>query len=87
MLPFSGQGANQAIEDGGALGFLLKGVESGGGIEQRLSLFERARKDRASRIQTLSKVRVGREKEVEDELRRYADPPGSGMSLNLIIHD
>lgn len=81
MLPFSGQGANQAIEDGGALGFLLKGVDSTDSIQNRLSLFERARISRASRIQTLSKVRVGREMEVQEELKRYADPLGSGMFL------
>lgn len=83
MLPFSGQGANQAIEDGGALGYLLEGVEDGAGIRDRLLLFERARKGRASRVQTLSKVRVGKEKEVEEELRSYAEPPGSGISFKL----
>ena len=77
MLPFGGQGSNQAIEDGGALGYLLKGVEAGE-ISSRLKLFCRVRRNRASRVQTLSKVRIGKEKEVEQELRRYIDDEDSG---------
>jgi hypothetical protein len=80
MLPFGGQGSNQAIEDGGALGFLFNGIENAEDIPKRLVLLEKARKDRTSRVQILSKVRAGKEKEVEEELRRYADPPGSGKS-------
>ena len=73
MLPFGGQGSNQAIEDGGALGYLLKSVESPAAIPTRLKLFDQVRRNRASRVQTLSKVRIGKEKEVEQELKRYAD--------------
>ena len=72
MLPFGGQGSNQAIEDGGALGCLLKDVDDLSVIPQRLELFEKVRKDRASRIQILSKVRVGKEKDIEQELRQHA---------------
>lgn len=79
MLPFGGQGSNQAIEDGGSLGYIFTGVDDSAEIEKRLSLFERVRRNRASRVQILSKARAGREKEVEQELRHYADPPGSGM--------
>ncbi|KAF4632817.1 hypothetical protein G7Y89_g5306 [Cudoniella acicularis] len=90
MLPFGGQGANMAIEDGGTLGYLFKGVEDPNEIPDRLRLFELARKSRASRVQVLSKVRASREKEVEEELRRYADPPGSSVPTNMIertVHD
>lgn len=80
MLPFSGQGANSAIEDGGALGYLFRSVHDPAGVEARLPLFELVRKSRASRIQILSTVRVGREKEVEEKVKQYADPPGSGKS-------
>lgn len=80
MLPFGGQGSNQAIEDGGALGYLLSSVEDTATIGQRLKIFESVRKDRASRVQTLSKVRAGKEKEVEQELRNYADGMDSGES-------
>jgi len=77
MLPFGGQGANSAIEDGGALGYLFTGIDDTKLVTERLRLFERTRKARASRVQILSSVRAGKEKEVEEELRRYADPPGS----------
>lgn len=79
MLPFGGQGSNQAIEDGGALGYLLHGVENAAAIPARLALFDKVRRNRASRVQTLSKVRIGREKEVEQELQRYADTADSSM--------
>ena len=79
MLPFSGQGSNQAIEDAAALGYLFKNIgDRADKISRRLELFETARVKRIARIQTLSKVRVGREKEVETELKAYAEPPGSG---------
>jgi salicylate hydroxylase len=77
MLPFGGQGSNSAIEDGGSLGYLFTGVDDAKLVTERLHLFERTRKARASRVQILSSVRAGKEKEVEEELRRYADPPGS----------
>ena len=77
MLPFGGQGSNMAMEDAGALGFLFQGLDEGRPelIGERLVLFEKVRKNRASRIQVLSKVRGGREKVVEDEVRQYADKP------------
>ncbi|KAH6629972.1 hypothetical protein B0J18DRAFT_419834 [Chaetomium sp. MPI-SDFR-AT-0129] len=74
MLPFGGQGANQVIEDAGALGALLTGVESAAALSERLVLFEEVRRLRASRVQTLSKTRLGKEKAVEEELRQFADP-------------
>ncbi len=37
-------------------------------------MFEQVRRKRASRVQILSKARVGREKEVEDELKEYMEP-------------
>ena len=77
MLPFGGQGSNLAVEDAGSLGYLLRGVNDATSLKDRLHLFEQARKARASRVQILSSVRAGREKEVEEELRRYADPPNS----------
>lgn len=64
-----------AIEDAGALGVLLKDVGTHSQIEDRLALFQRVRKNRASRVQILSRVRVGEEKNVEAEVRRYAESP------------
>ncbi|KAF2198503.1 putative salicylate hydroxylase [Delitschia confertaspora ATCC 74209] len=79
MLPLGAQGANQAIEDAGALGALLSNLTSVFQLSGRLYAYERVRRLRASRVQTLSKVRLGREKDVEVELRKYADPPGSDV--------
>ena len=76
MLPLGAQGANQAIEDAGALGALLEGSEYAANIPSRLALYEKVRRLRASRIQILSNVRLGKEKDVEDELRKYAETPG-----------
>ena len=73
MLPFGGQGSNQAIEDGGALGFLLKGLGDTSEISIRLKKFEEVRRKRAARVQLLSKTRVGREKDVEEQLKEYAE--------------
>lgn len=78
MLPFGGQGSNQAIEDAGALGYLLNGIRTAAEIPKRLELFEVVRRKRASRVQILSKVRVGKEGKVQEELEKHADPPGSG---------
>ena len=78
MLPFGGQGSNQAIEDAGALGYLLHDIESANDVPKRVELFQIVRRKRASRVQILSKVRVNKEAEVQQELLEYADPPGSG---------
>lgn len=80
MLPFGGQGSNQAIEDAGALGYLCNGLETGETVMRSLDMFDTVRRKRASRVQILSKVRVGKEKDVREELLQYADPPGSGES-------
>ncbi|KAI8633675.1 putative salicylate hydroxylase [Xylariaceae sp. FL1651] len=73
MLPFGGQGANQAIEDAGALGAILRDVDSAADIPASLQRFEEVRRLRASRVQILSKTRLGKEWEVEDELRLFVD--------------
>ena len=61
------------MEDGGALGYLLRGVENATAIRVRLAVFDKVRRNRASKVQTLSKVRMGREKEVEQELKKYIE--------------
>ena len=82
MLPFGGQGSNQAIEDTGALRCLFENVEPGESLMKSLELFDRVRRIRVTRTQTMSKVRVGKEREVREELLRYADPPGSRESCH-----
>lgn len=76
MLPFGGQGSNQAIEDGGAIGVLLSNMNYENPLPQlseRLQLFERIRRNRASRVQILSTVRANREQLVEDQLKKYME--------------
>lgn len=81
MLPLGAQGACQAIEDAGALHALLDSSITAADVPTRLVMYEMVRRLRASRTQTLSNVRLGREKDVYEKLRRYADPPGSGKRL------
>lgn len=80
MLPLGAQGANQAIEDAGALGALFSKDILVPQIPHRLVLFEKVRRLRASRVQILSRVRLGKERDMEAEVRKFADPPGSGTS-------
>ena len=80
MLPFSGQGATQAIEDAGAISILFKDLSSAKDIPARLALFEKVRTKRAARVQVVSKVTVGKEREVEEELEQYLEDGIVGTS-------
>jgi len=82
MLPFGGQGSNQAIEDAGALGVVLAGVETHADVPERLKVFESVRIRRASVIQVLSTTRAGTEKSVEESLKQYV-PPGTKVPGSL----
>jgi salicylate hydroxylase len=87
MLPFSGQGANSALEDAGTLGYLFKHINTASEVERGLQLFYRARYARVGRVQTLSSVRAGREMEIQGKLQKYSDPPGSSMCAPCdIVH-
>ncbi|KHN94382.1 Aromatic-ring hydroxylase-like protein [Metarhizium album ARSEF 1941] len=83
MLPFGGQGANQAIEDGGVLGSVLAGVEYAAELPKRLDLFNSLRVRRASRVQILSSVRANKEYLVQDQIRHYMEP-GMPRKYNAI---
>lgn len=61
-----------AIEDGAALGFLMKGSGEND-IVDSLIKFEKLRSKRAARVQILSSVRAGREPEVQEKLTKYLD--------------
>lgn len=82
MLPFGGQGSNQAIEDAGALGIVLAGVQSIIDVPARLKVFEHVRINRVSVIQVLSTTRAGTEKTVEEALKQYV-PPGTKVPGSL----
>jgi salicylate hydroxylase len=85
MLPFNAQGAVSAMEDGGALGYLFENINDASSVPERLEVFQRVRADRVARVQILSSVKLGREKEVEEQVRRYTDPRGSSKSLTRAI--
>ncbi|KAK6854498.1 salicylate hydroxylase [Apiospora arundinis] len=91
MLPFGGQGAAQGMEDGAALGVLLKNQRGNDvGVDNALSLFDAIRKNRVARVQILSSVRAGRESKVADKLVPYLDEtvPKAPMSLaEHLAHD
>lgn len=79
MLPFGGQGANQCIEDAGAISVLFRDVTSQNDIARHLTLFEKVRVSRALRVQILSKVRSGREGEVAGEVGKFLEDGMVGM--------
>lgn len=79
MLPFGGQGANQGIEDAGAISVFFRDVTSQNDIARRLALFEKVRVKRALRVQILSKVRSGREREVAGEVGEFLEDGMVGM--------
>lgn len=85
MLPFGAQGSNMALEDAGALGELFRDVHSPALVPERLALFGRVRRLRASRVQILSRVRLGKEMEVQAQLRKFADPAGGGTVFDLFL--
>ncbi|KAL1616988.1 hypothetical protein SLS56_011176 [Neofusicoccum ribis] len=57
FLPYMGQGAAQAVEDGCALGVVLPAGTTSQDIPQRLRLYQQCRKDRADWIQETTRVR------------------------------
>jgi len=89
MLPHLGQGANQSIEDGAALGVLLAGVGSAE-APAALQRYEVLRKDRAGSVQVGSRIN-GRRYDSEDEgdvQGRNADLAGtSAMRLSIYNYD
>jgi salicylate hydroxylase len=79
MLPFGGQGANQAIEDGGVLGPVFQGAGPTD-VPDRLKTFEALRIARVAPSQILSRARFGTELTVEHELKKYEKPGKQSMS-------
>lgn len=74
MLPHQGQGGAQGIEDGIALGIALSGASpSMESIAPRLTIFEKARRNRASAVQILSNASVIHDESTKAELEKYMD--------------
>ena len=73
MLPFGGQGANQAIEDGAALGVFMRGVEATT-LPKRLQAYVQFRSRRVARTQLLASVRPGGEGQVIERVKEFMEP-------------
>jgi len=80
MLPFNAQGANQALEDAGALLSLFSNLTSKDVVPERMRMFEQVRKKRANRQQIISSVPSEEVKFLGDKLKGYEDDraPASG---------
>ncbi|KAK3380837.1 FAD/NAD(P)-binding domain-containing protein [Podospora didyma] len=74
MLPHHAQGGAQAIEDGLAIGLVLHGATKASfdaEIEERLAVYEKIRRNRASAIQVMSNF--GFDEKAPDELTEYLE--------------
>jgi salicylate hydroxylase len=63
MLPSTGQGCSQGLEDVGALSVLLSNLPDISELPRRLEMMNALRKDRADTVQLLSGIRMGQEEE------------------------
>ncbi|KAH8193587.1 hypothetical protein TruAng_012246 [Truncatella angustata] len=72
MLPHQAQGGAQGIEDGVALGVIFEGANPDD-VEERLDLYEKVRRGRASVIQILSNVGQDQSHLVREDLKDYLD--------------
>ena len=61
MLPFTGQGGSQAIEDAGALGVLFQNIKSKEEVGERLRLVEEVRRERTAIFQSMAGIKMGSE--------------------------
>ncbi|KAJ5028981.1 hypothetical protein J3E73DRAFT_388494 [Bipolaris maydis] len=71
MLPHQGQGANQGIEDAGALGVFLSRISSLSDIPARLQQVQDARRNRAAAMQIFSNAGQDNSEQIEAEARTY----------------
>ncbi len=70
-----GQGGAQGMEDAVALGIVLDGVSKPEEIEERLSLYQKIRRNRASAIQILSNAGIDQSHLVYEDLKEYLAEP------------
>jgi len=61
MLPFTGQGGGQAIEDAGTLGVLFRDIKNKKEVSERLKLVEEVRRERTAIFQSMAGVKMGSE--------------------------
>ncbi|KAJ4247096.1 hypothetical protein NW762_013234 [Fusarium torreyae] len=75
MLPHQGQGANQAIEDAGALGIMLSNLQSQEDIFRRLELVQKLRRNRAAAMQIFSNVGQDQSDRIANEVAPFIEGP------------
>ena len=73
------------MEDGAALGIVLQGVTNPEEIEERLELYQRIRRTRASVIQVLSNVGADQCHLVYDDLKEFL--PEENIPSKYTDHD
>jgi len=75
MTPFVGQGANQALEDAGALLGLLSNLTSKEQLQDRLKLYEKVRLRRSARVQSSAStpLRNGKINPLFERKQEYED--------------
>ncbi|KAK2813654.1 hypothetical protein FQN50_000052 [Emmonsiellopsis sp. PD_5] len=71
MLPTTGQGGCQSIEDAGALGVLLGGMRNINELPSRLQLYQSLRMKRVPAIQAMSGTIVGKEGMISETMHGY----------------
>ncbi|OIW33066.1 FAD/NAD(P)-binding domain-containing protein [Coniochaeta ligniaria NRRL 30616] len=81
MLPHHGQGGAQGIEDGLAIGLVMHGVTGSSQIEERLALYEKIRRNRASSIQVLSNF--GYDETAPPELAEFLEAEGQPIPKSM----
>ncbi|RYC80438.1 hypothetical protein BFJ63_vAg16674 [Fusarium oxysporum f. sp. narcissi] len=75
MLPHQGQGANQAIEDAGALGILLSNISDRKDIARRLELVQSLRRKRSSAMQVFSNAGQDQSHRIIKEVQPFMEGP------------
>ena len=82
MLPFNGQGGNQALEDAGALLALFSslGGKDEDAVGERMRMFDAVRKNRASRQQIVSSVPAEEVKDLGEKLVEYEEEGAPGKA-------
>lgn len=85
MLPFNAQGANQALEDCGALFALFSNLTCKTLLPERLSMFDQVRRKRANRQQIVSSVPTEEVKYLAERLKEYESegPPDVSKAETL----
>jgi salicylate hydroxylase len=75
LLKDQGQGANQGIEDAGALGVFLANIKSLKDVPRRLELVQNTRRNRAAAMQVFSNAGQDQAARIATEAQPYVNGP------------